>query len=154
MFASKRLYSVLAVVMTAAILLAACAPAAQPPAPVKTEAPAAPVQTEAPVAPAKTEAPAAPAQHEGEHGRLPGARARRGERHTDADAQAGKRAGTLGVDNGVDVGQGDSGFGQQGVQDGQNQCRLAVAYGFINAVVAPVVMHAQRQMGAAGVDGQ
>lgn len=67
MFASKRLYALLAVVMCVAILLAACAPAVQPaateaPAPAKTEAPA-PAQTEAP-APAVTEAPAAPAATE------------------------------------------------------------------------------------------
>lgn len=54
---SKKLFTLISVLLVAAFALAACAPAA-------TEAPAAPVATDAPAAPAATDAPAAPAATE------------------------------------------------------------------------------------------
>ena len=65
---SRRISTILGIVLVASFVLAACgAPAATPApaAPVATEAPAAaPAATEAPAAPAATEAPAAPAATE------------------------------------------------------------------------------------------
>jgi ribose transport system substrate-binding protein len=65
----KSMWLVISVMVVAAMLLGACAPAAvatpaAPAAPAATEAPAAPAATEAPAAPAATEAPAAPAATE------------------------------------------------------------------------------------------
>ena len=54
----RRINLLVSLLVIAAALLSACAPAATPAPPAATEAPAAPAATEAPAAPAATEAPA------------------------------------------------------------------------------------------------